>query len=275
MTFNTYEVSADQGEPLLLFNFQLGLKNFLYTTADRPITYQSRTYFPASISRSNPIKSSDVRRQMMTVTVPRGTDVADVFAGWSPSIDMLLTVTALHYDDPDQQGIVDWLGRVSSPAWKGSSVEITCEPVYSSVQTTGLRRRWMINCPHVLYGAGCTLATAPFKGVGTVATVSGNVVSVPALASPPAGLSYLGGWLEWDSGNGYTERRTIEEVASGGVFTLAYGSPDLIGGLAVAALPGCDRTPTNCAAFGNSDNFGGAMYIPNKNPMDGLGTPIY
>lgn len=275
MTFDTYERSAAQGEPILLFDFVLGLTHYRYTTADRPITYQTQVYQPAPIHRSNPIKSSDVRRQMLTVTAPRDIDVAAVFMAWAPGIDMLLTITSLHYTDTDGQGIVDWIGRVSSPTWKGSSVEITCEPVYTSVQTAGLRRRWSVNCPHVLYGAGCNLAALPFKGTGTISTVAGVLVTVPALATPPTGLSYLGGWLEWDSGNGYSERRTIEGVAGGGALTLAYGSPQLIAGLAVGAYPGCNRTTNNCNSFGNIVNFGGAPYIPNKNPMDGLGTPIY
>lgn len=274
MTFDTLERSLAKGEPILLFDFALGLTHFLYTTADRPITYLSRVFQPVAIRRSNPIKSSDVRRQMMTITAPRDIDVADVFAGWSPSIDMLLTITSLHYTDPDAQGIVDWIGRVTSPAWKGSYVEITCEPVYTSVQTAGLRRRWTINCPHVHYGAGCALATGPFKATSTIASVAGSVVNIPAFATVPTGLSYLGGWLEWDSGNGYFERRTIEEV-SGGVLTLAYGSPDLVPGLSVNGYLGCDHTTRNCDAFGNIANYGGAAFTPNKNPMDGLGTPIY
>jgi hypothetical protein len=211
---------------------------------------------------------SDIRRQTLTVTAPRDIEVAQQLYGvYAPAKDVLLTITNLHYTDPDGQGIVDWIGRVIGPTWKGSIVDIACEPVFTSVQTNGLRRRWGTGCPHVLYGPNCTVSAAAYKVTGALSSVSDLDITSSAFTLAP-GLSFLGGFVEWDSGNGYMERRTIDSV-SGTTLTLSYGSPQLAIGLSVNAYPGCSKTTANCAFFNNSINFGGQPFIPAVNPMDG------
>lgn len=273
MTFNTFETSIASGEPILLYDFSIGTAHWRYTTADRPITYQSNPFAAAPITRTAPVQSSDIRQQIMRVTCPRDIGLAQIFAQYPPAGDVLLTVTALHYTDPDQQGIVDWVGRITGVTWSGSTVEFACEPVYTSVQTMGLRRRWGLNCPHVLYGVQCTLNPALFKVTAPIQAVSGYTITGAGFV-PPSGLSFVGGYIEWDSGSGYLERRTIDSV-SGTTLTLAYTSPQLIPGLSIALYPGCNRTTTNCNAFGNILNYGGQPNIPTHNPMDGTMSPTY
>lgn len=274
MTYNTYETSLAQGEPILLFDFVVGILHFRYTSADRPITYQTNVYNPAAISRSSPKQTQEVRQYTMTVTAGRDIDVAQIWSVYPPSTDVTLTCTQLHYTDPDAQGIVDWVGRVIGCLWKGSSIEMKCEPVYTSVQTTGLRRRWGLTCPHALYGPACTLAALPWASAGHISLVTGLTIYVSDFVAR-GGMTYAGGYVEWDSGQGYIERRTIES-ASGDAFTLQYVSPALVAGLAVTIYPGCARNLAACAAFGNNLNFGGQPNIPNVNPMDGtLINPVF
>lgn len=271
MTFDAYESSADQGEPIMLFDFSTGLAHWRYTSADRPITYGSNIYAPAAIDASNLVQGQEIKQKTCKIKVPLDIVVVQRLQAYPPSTDLLLTIYSLHYDDPDQQAVVSFIGRVMSQAQKGTSVELACEPAYTGIQTAGLRRRWQVNCPHVLYGVACTLTPTSQKVSTTISTVSGFVVSSPGFTLP-SGKSFAGGYLEWDSGNGYFERRTINS-ASGTNLTLAYGSPDLAPGLAVNAYPGCDHTTTACTAFGNILNYGGAPYVPLKNPL--TGNPVY
>lgn len=267
MTFNAYETSIASGEPILLYDFSIGTMHWRYTTADRPITYRTNVFSSAPITRTAPVQSADIRQQLMRVTAPRDIDLANLFTQYPPAGDVLLTVTALHYNDPDQQGIVDWIGRITGVTWANSTVEFQCEPVYTSVQTMGLRRRWGTNCPHVLYGVACTLNPALFRVTAPIQSVSGFTISGVGFV-PPAGLNFVGGYIEWDSGSGYLERRTIDSV-SGTTLTLAYTSPQLVVGLSIAIYPGCGRAINDCDAFGNVLNYGGQPYIPSHNPMDG------
>jgi len=274
MTFNAYETSVAQGEPILLYDFSVGATHWRFTSADRTINYSGNSFAPAAITRTAPVQSNDIRQQTMTVTVPRDCPINTLFSGYAPAQDVLLVVTALHYDDPDQQGIVDWTGRVTASTWKNSQIDLSCEPIYTSMQTVGLRRKFGVMCPHVLYGPACGLTASSFAVSATLSAVSGVNVTSSGFV-PGTGLSFLGGWIEWESAKGYLERRSITGL-SGTTLTLNYGSPDLVNGLAVTAYPGCARNISSCNSFGNSLNYGGQQFIPSTNPMDGsFANPVY
>lgn len=283
MTFDAYETSATAGEPLLLFDFAIGTRHWRYTSADRPITYLTHVFAPVAIDAGNIIQGQEIRQKTIIVTLPRDTAVVQALQNFPPSTDVLLTIFAQHYDDPDHEAIVAWIGRIKSQNQKGSLIQMAGEPAYTGIQTAGLRRRWQPNCPHVLYdqkAGSCTLNAATYQVNATLTGVSADTTEVSSAGFvPPTGLSFAGGYLEWDSGDGYFERRTINSVSLT-TLTLNFGSPDLVNGLNVNAYPGCRHTTTDCLAFpvsgspdGNMKNFGGAPYIPLKNPFNG--NPVY
>jgi hypothetical protein len=285
MSFAAIESSIESGEPILLFDFSLGLLHFRYTTADRPIVWPAGsgiTFASTPVDRGPVKQGSEIKQQTLKVTGPRDLSVGQLYAVTPPTTPVALTIIKVHYTDSAFQGLVDWLGRVVSCRWIGSKVELSCEPVYTAVQTMGLRRRWQIGCPHVVYGPQCTVVPAAFAVPGTLTAVSGFTITAAAWATPPTGLLFTGGFVTWDTGNGYLERRTINSVASGGALTLDNTFEGLVVGQLVNAYPGCNRTPTNCASFRNFADgvsaangllYGGQFYIPTRNPMNG--TPVY
>lgn len=282
MTFATYELSIDQGSPVLLYDFFIGTAHWRYTSADRAITYLANEYDPLPISSGSINQGNEIKKKTLAVTVPLDAGIVSVLANYPPSGDVMLTIVAIHQTDPDLQGYTVFVGRVMSQAQAGATVSLSCEPAYTGVKATGLRRRFQLNCAHVLYSpTGCTLLPTDFVVVTTITAVAGPVVTCTGLAPPLAGLTWPGGYVEWDSGLGYLERRSINSAA-GDVLTLAYGSPDLVNGLAVNAYPGCDHSTGNCILFvppggtvgeGNILNYGGQPYIPSVNPLNG--NPIY
>lgn len=269
MTFNAYETSAALGQPVLLFDFSLGLDHFRYTTADRPITYLTNTYAPTAISRSSIVSGNELRQATIQVTAPRDIAVALLYQQAPPASDVQLLITGLHADDPDQQGVADWIGRVIGTQWQGSQVVFSCEPAQTGVLTYGLRRRYQKNCPHVLYGTACTLNPALFKIAATLTASASGGITLTASAFNTGDTRLTGGYLEWDTGNGYLERRSIDAHA-GSTITLNYGHSDLVVGRAVTVYLGCDHTIGTCnLRFSNMLNYGGQPYIPAINPMDG------
>jgi hypothetical protein len=274
MTFDAYETSIGQGEPVLLFDFSAGLAHWRYTTADRPIVYAAQSYAPAAITAGNIKQNHEIKNKTLLVSVPRDTLIVERLQVYPPSVDLGLVVLEFHYDDPDVQAIVVWIGRVSSQNQKQSTVELACEPAYTGIQTAGLRRRWQLNCPHVLYGPNtCRLTTVSQRITAVLTGVAGFGITSPTFATLGAGKSFAGGFVEWDSGFGYNEKRTINSV-TGTTLILAYSSPDLAVGLSVNAYPGCKHTLTDCHTLqGHTLNYGGAPYIPTKNPL--TGNPVY
>lgn len=272
VTFNTIELSEAQGEPILLFDFAVGLAHFRYTTADRPITFSSALYSPAAIQRAAISQSSDIKRQTLKITAPRDISIATLYASTPPSAPVALTIWSAHYGDPDQQYIVDWMGRVIAPRWLGSMVELSCEPAYTSVQTLGLRRRWQRGCPHVLYGGACGAVKTSFRIATTLSAVSGFDITSIDFAGLPDG-SYAGGYIEWTDANGITQQRSIDHHV-GNTVTIAYGADEVIVGLSLFAYRGCKHTMNACDTdFSNLVNYGGTPYIPTINPFSG--DPVY
>jgi hypothetical protein len=283
MTFATYELSIDQGQPILLYDFFIGTAHWRYTSADRIITYLSNPYEPIAISSGAVNQGQEIKKKSLPITIPLDSAVVSVLQDFPPSSDFLVTISQLHYTDPDQQGEIVFVGRVMSQKQAGATIVMSCEPAYTGVKTTGLRRRFQLNCAHVLYGVGCTILPSTYVTAAVIASVSGPTVSIPGL-TPPAGLSFAGGYIEWTSANGgYLERRSINSMSGGGAtLELAYAALDLVPGLAVNVYPGCDHTTGNCIAFnlapqdptnGNILNYGGQPYIPAVNPL--TGNPIY
>jgi hypothetical protein len=282
MTFSAYELSIEQGEPILLYDFMIGTAHWRYTSADRTITYLTNPYAPIAISSGAVNQGQEIKKKSLPITLPLDTAVVSVLQDFPPSGDFLVTITALHFDDPDQQGFNVFVGRVMSQKQDGATIVMSCEPAYTGVKTMGLRRRFQLNCAHVLYGVGCTVLPSTYVTAATISSVTGPTIGIPGLV-PPSGLSFAGGYIEWDSGRGYLERRSINSMSGGGAtLNLAYAAPDLVPGLAVNVYPGCDHTTGNCINFnlspqdpvnGNILNYGGQPYIPAVNPL--TGNPIY
>jgi hypothetical protein len=283
MTFAAFELSADAGSPVLLFDFFVGTAHWRYTTAAAAITYAANEYDPLAIDAGSINQGNEIRKKTLAVKVPLNALVVSVLQNFPPSNDFMLTITALHQTDPDLQGFNVFVGRVVSQSQAGATVTMSCEPAYTGVKAVGLRRRFQLNCAHVLYALGsCTLLPINFQVITAIASIDDTAVTCTGVGTAlPAGQSFAGGYIEWDSGLGYLERRSINSIA-GDVLTIAYGSPDLIVGLALNAYPGCDHTTTNCIAMnppggdpakGNILNYGGQPYIPTVNPL--TGNPIY
>ena len=120
----------------------------------------------------------------------------------------------------------------------------------------------------MLYGSQCTVNRESLRIDGTVDSVSGNVITVPAADVPASG--YLsGGYIEWEVESGIVERRFISNHVDAAV-TVSSTVGDLPGGTQVKLYPGCDHTIATCdSKFSNSANYGGMPFIPLKNPFGG------
>lgn len=269
MSIAARETSVDAASPIELYEFRRGAGVWRYTSAPDDIDYDTFTFLAVPLVRSGIEQTNEAGRAGLRVTLPRDTDVVQPFVATPPSEVTLLTVYRQHRQDVETA--VVWMGRVLNAEWRGSEVELNCEPVYTSLQRTGLRRLYQRNCPHVLYGGACGASPITHRVQGTVSGVSGAAITVPSAAGFATG-NFAGGYATWQAG-GLTEKRMIVAHA-GDLVTLSAVPPGLSAGAAVMLYPGCDHTLVTCEAkFANSANFGGFPFIPTKNPFGG--SPIY
>nr|WP_259374562.1 phage BR0599 family protein [Calidifontimicrobium sp. SYSU G02091] len=263
------ERSTDAGSPVELYEFHRGIAAWRYTSAAQSQVHMGFTYIPMPMRRGSLERTAELGRAGLRVTLPRDAEVANAFIVAPPAEVTLLTIYRRHRDDSETLAV--WMGRVLNAEWRGSEVELNCEPSYTSLQRTGLRRMYQRTCTHVLYGTDCKVSAVAYRISATVSQISGNEISVSAAASFADG-HFAGGYATWQSGL-VTEKRMITAHQAEWL-TLSAAPAGLFVGAPLMLYPGCDHSLATCATkFANADNFGGFPFIPSKNPFGP--SPIY
>ena len=271
MSYDAREISAALGRPVDILTFARGAQEWFYTSADRDVTVGGDVYLNVAIIRPSISQGGEINRAGLKITVARDFAIAQLFRAGIPSETITLRIRQYH--EGDGSVVVVWSGRVVNVARVGELAEITCEPIYTSVRATGLRRLDQKGCPHVLYGSVCGVVAASFTLAGTVDALSGLTVTATEFGTEADGY-WEGGYIEYSPEVGVIERRFI--VGHTGTSVTLMTQPL---GLAVSdamdILPGCDHTlgVGGCAKFSNTDNYGGCPNIPTKNPYGS--DPIY
>lgn len=268
MSFDAREKSVHAASPVELYEFRRGAFTWRFTSSQQDRVVGQVRYQAVPITRGPIERSGEMGRSSLRVRMARDIEFAAGFVATPPSEVTTLTLLRLH--EGDTETAVIWLGRVLNAEWRGIEVEFNCEPVYTSLKRTGLRRLYQRHCPHALYGAGCNVAALAFRVAGTVAAVEGLRVTVPAAAGFGSGY-FTGGYATW-AGAGVLEKRMITGHSLD-VVTLAAVPPGLSVGQAIDLYPGCDHTLATChGKFANSAHYGGFPFMPVKNPF---GSSIY
>lgn len=269
MSYASREQSIHDASPVELYEFRRATGVWRYTSGAEDVEYAGYTYAAVALSRGPLGQTQEMGRAALRLTLARDLELAAAFVATPPAEVTLLTVYRQHRGD--NETAVIWLGRVLNAEWRTSEVELECEPVYTSLQRVGLRRLYQLGCPHPLYGGACQASPITHRVSGTVATVSGNLIEVPA-AQAFADGHFAGGFCTWPA-SGITERRMITAHA-GDELTLVSAPPGLAVGATLYLYPGCDHTLATCdGKFANSANFGGFPFVPIKNPFGG--SPVY
>lgn len=268
MTFAASETSIRSGQPVELYDFSRRAVHWRYTGADRDIAFDGATYSAGTWSTNGYTASGDTVQQTLTITAPLDAAVADQFRVLSPSDPVLLRVLRWHPGDADAG--VWWIGQITHVSRLKDHLEIAGESIVSAQQALGLRLAWQKSCPFSIYDVSCTLDPTAFAFTASVASVTGATVTAAAFADPanvPPGR-LAGGFLSWDAGSGFTERRAIA-AHSGDTITLLNSTYGLAPAMTVTAHPGCDQSAPVCnSVFNNLPNFGGVPGLPAVNPFN-------
>lgn len=284
MSFVNFERSRNRGEPINLFLFEYGQENTIrlgFTDFEQPITHDGVTYNPDAIQRASVNASGTLDKQMLNIDTDKDSPIAELFRIYPPSSPVRVTILQGHADDIDKQFLVIWTGRVLNAKWNNSEVQLSCEPIASSLRRPGLRRRYQHACPHVLYGPVCRANKAASTVTATLAeSISGaRVALVNGLLNEIQTQWLRNGTLEWLTPEGNLEARTIlsVHVAESQPIRLVLSGVvlDLPSGHQVNLVYGCGHNLTDCETIhANLPNYGGMPWIPTKNPF-GKYSPYY
>lgn len=268
MTFNSAEISTQDGRPVALYLIEWGETEWAYTSADREIIYGGKTYLPRAVSDSGMVQGGSSANDF-TMDIPANLPIVDLFRGTPPSETIWLTVRRQHQGEADAP--IYWNGNVTNVKRLDlASGQVIGKPLTASFKRTGLRLCWTRECPHFLYDSGCKVNPEAFRTDATITALTGVTTTVDAVGGHPDGY-FTGGFLSWEvNDDGTIERRMIE--AHVGLQLKIFGLTDGMEiGDVVALYPGCDRTPTTCfTKFNNEANQGGYSFMPGETPFGAM-----
>lgn len=282
MSFDTFESSQDQGGLVQLFLFRYGEEAgeyYAYTdhtdelTVDHGAPLGEITYTPVPCKRDEIVGNGTLDRSALGLRLDIGTGLAELFRVYPPSSVVALTIFQGHIDDPDEQFLAIWSGRLVSASREGSEMVMSGEPISTQMRRPGLRQNYQYGCPWWLYGPNCNASKAAATVSTTVAAIAGNVITLaPGWegALPPD--KFVRGMIEWTPAGESTRRRMIVR-RSGDVLTLSGVVPDLAVSDAIDVVLGCNHKAYapegDCQALhDNIGNYGGQPRIPIKNVIN-------
>lgn len=282
MSFQLRETSRYRGLPVSLFIFRYGsgVDNFYaYTNAEFEHTHNLINYQPIPIAYGGIEASGTLDKKTLEVRAPLDMEVAELFRVSPPTYPVSLIIRRGHLNDPDNEFLVEWSGRVLSCAREGSEAIFACEPISTSMRRTGLRRHWQYSCPHALYGPQCNANKAAATSEQVLVNVgNAQILLTDGWESPLRAAKAHGGMVQWEGPNG-TIVRTIIAV-NDDLTTLRLNGPTtgLIAGDSVLVSLGCNHrfeldadnnyVETDCHQIhSNIQNFGGQPWIPLDNPI--------
>ncbi|MCF6271634.1 MAG: phage BR0599 family protein [Rhodobacteraceae bacterium] len=173
-----------------------------------------------------------------------------------------------HLNDPDQELVVKYRGELLQIKPSDTQIMLEFGADSAVMDSKALVQVMQRPCTHAVYFGGCGLNLADWQDDVVIASVVGNVLTVP-LASGKPDLWYRAGILQW----GVFKEMVVGHA--GTAITLARAIPGLedyilANGSAVVKLsPGCDLTLNTCAdRFANHLNYSGFPWMTNT-PFDG------
>jgi uncharacterized phage protein (TIGR02218 family) len=268
MTYNTYELSNDDGQPARGYEFALGSTKWRYWSGPLDLSLGGERWTAAPISDDGVKLTGDANTDMLTIMAPDWIGPAKMFIGTPPSGVVAVTVFGFHAGEPEM--VVEYVGEVMQVDWPDpGTAKLNCESLFASMSRDGLRYGWQRSCPFALYDPRtCKADKTLYEVPAIILTAVNGVITADAFATKVDGY-FNGGMLTWMHPVRGVEFRSIEEHA--GTQVKMFGTSEgLYYGLPVKAYPGCFRTIAHCnGRFNNLPNYGGFPDLPGRSPFDG------
>lgn len=268
MTFDAAETSIAGGRPILLYEFRRGTLVWRYTSANREIVHQSNRFLAlrGGISNDGIRQTGQPSADELRVIAPADIEVAQLYRGAPPSVEVSLTIFARHAGIDDY--LVIWSGDIRGVRWpRPDRCHILCAQIDASIDAEGLRLAWQRSCPHALGSPACGVSLVLHRVSVSVQDMDGAAISNGSLAAYPDG-HFTAGYVEWSIGGGESDARGIEQH-SGSTLYLLGGTAGITPGSTVTVYPGCNQTTARCKYFDNLPNYGGIPHLAGESPFDG------
>ena len=287
MAFVDYE-TAD-GSPIELLTFRNGAVEETRSNTIAPIQIGAKTYAPLAYQRSSFSQSKDSDDNNITLTVPQGFPIVNLYGGGPlTSFITLVTIERFHNDDPAQELQVAWKGQVVSVDRAGDLVRLLLQPITRGSEITPPDTYSALCNSFLFQSPGCGLVRDQWRFVATLSSVSADGLELvftglraqaavlDAAQGGPTGpltsaeldIYFQGGYIATGGGE---SRSIVEGNVASDPDRVRIDLPfrDFIVGEGASVYAGCPLTLELChKKFNNAINFQGYPYIPEIDPAN-------
>lgn len=258
------EASVQDGAPLELFDFYCGVSEWHYTSSEADFTdAESTLYTSTAISRDDIESTEEDVRADLDLELPRNNPVADLFRIIAPTRVVTVQVREVHRGESDYASL--WFGQVLSAVLDGATCKLKCSALSATEIRSGPTERVQKTCNNTLFDSRCGLDPDDFDHATTVSAIVGSVVTVASVGAWP----YAAGELVWIDGDGNTNSRFIESIATLDL-TLQRPPYGLSVSDAVTLYPACDLSMDTCLnTYNNLANMRARPHLTTKNAFGG------
>lgn len=277
MTLSDRDLSNYDGSPVILYEFSRRstptisgveiVTYWRYTSADRDIVLDAHTYTAIPMTDDGVRQTADTAADTMTFKMPATEAVPQMFVGSPPSDPINALIRRTHYGETEAFNA--WAGTVAQVNRPDdATAEVLCNTLSATLDRKGLRLSFTRGCPHDLYGFECRASPLIHYVSGPVTFIAGPLINCDAFGTLVTSR-LAGGWVEWLDTYGHAERRAVLAHADSTVRVLGVADRLAIGDT-IWAFHGCKHNTEDCeTGFNNLANYGGHIYMPDKNPFSG------
>lgn len=260
MVFDTTEKSLESGQPIEVYEINLGATVYRWTSAEDTQSVGGNTYTPIEISRTEIVQGQDDRDGTVDLVVASSNPFVQEYIDIPPADLATVEIIRFHRGDAGSNLTV-WKGKVQTVTFfdQNEKARIACRPDLGTTSRPIPRIMFQVQCNHFLYDGQCGVSEGSFRYTGTVSAVSadGKTITVSGLSANGADWAVAGHVVFG------TDKRLIT-AQSGDDVTLLLPFRTNPGGSSVDVQAGCDHSAATCKSkFNNLPNFGGFPFIPN------------
>jgi uncharacterized phage protein (TIGR02218 family) len=267
MTYDARESSVESGNPVELYQFNVGSETFRYTSSQSEILASGSTWDPIDgLERGRVARTTDDKEDRVQVSMPADDPFASLFILIAPGNKATLTIYRVHRDDGNVityfKGFIHGIGFSED----GHKAIFAVLPITSAKSQQIPRFGFQSNCNYTLFDSDCKISEATYTHDLTVTAVNNDVLTVSGAGALGAdyfenGFVPFGGEYRLIIGQGGTGNNDL-------TLLVPFRTSPLNETLSFRA--GCKhRLSEDCnTKFSNAINFGGFAFVPTKNPFE-------
>lgn len=268
MVWSTFAALVSGKRPVWLYEITIDGTVNRITTKRGGYTYGGNTYTEAALRHSNIRQTQMIGRAEMSLVFARTNALAQTIRDTLNSIETRVTIRSGDENDPDQEFVTRFDGRIVATRPNLTAIDLVCENRFTAFRRKAISAVMQRPCRYALYFGGCGLDREDYYLDGTATAYTGETITVTEAAAQ-ADDYYSGGLLRYNGREQMIVRHTGSTLRMIGPVDGLATEIASIGTAPVEIAPGCNRALSDCdLKFGNSINYGG-FHLMTDNPFDG------